>query len=90
MRCTLPPAAFERAALIKGGYEQLARSLNVSVPLLHAWRDGSLPVPGEMFLRIVDVLAADDLDPVTGLPQTTSATHKVVDEKIDEEAPPSP
>ena len=77
MRDMLSARAIERAALIKGGYEQLALSLGVSVGILRSWRAENAPMPGDVFLKIVDILIDDDVDQLKGARPTASPGETV-------------
>jgi hypothetical protein len=55
----------ERAAVLVGGMDQLARHLHVTPSHLARWLAGKEPVPPGVFLRAVDLIAAreDTTDP---------------------------
>lgn len=48
--------ALERGAELLGGEEALARYLRVSPTAVRAWLSGAAPCPGDVFLRVVDLL----------------------------------
>lgn len=48
--------ALERAILLSGGEEALAKHLHVDPAALRFWRLGDAPIPGDAFLKIVDLL----------------------------------
>ena len=51
--------ALQRAAEILGGIDQLRAYLKVSTLELQTWMQGRAKPPDAVFLRIVDVLAAE-------------------------------
>lgn len=53
--------ALERAVQIFGSPESLARELDVSGDRLEYWLEGLLPIPADVFTRIVDVLLRANL-----------------------------
>jgi hypothetical protein len=53
--------AIQRAAQIVGGVEALRAHLGVSMNDLRRWMDGEARPPDAVFLRVVDLLADDEL-----------------------------
>ena len=49
--------ALERAAELTGGESKLARQLGVRVDELRKWQSGGVPVPGDVFVKVADILA---------------------------------
>jgi len=52
-----------RAAALKGGFEELAAALGVQPASLKRWAEGVGAPPDAIFLKIVDVLLDDGVDP---------------------------
>jgi hypothetical protein len=48
--------ALQRALELTGGVEPLAAYLKVPVNAVRFWVNGSSPLPGDVFLRIVDLV----------------------------------
>lgn len=48
--------ALQRALEISGGIDPLAAYLKVPATAVRFWANGSSPLPGDMFLKIVDLL----------------------------------
>jgi hypothetical protein len=48
--------ALQRALELTGGVEPLAAYLKVPVSAVRFWVNGSSPLPGDVFLRIVDLV----------------------------------
>jgi len=53
--------ALQRAVALFGGVRGLAQQLNISRVRIDVWLRGDSPVPGDVFLTVVDVLLAHDL-----------------------------
>ena len=53
---TVHSRAVERAARALGGAQELANYLRTPVTTVNAWMTGAAPVPGDVFLKIVDLL----------------------------------
>lgn len=56
MRHVIYSRSLERATEILGGVESLAEYLKVSPELLRAWMSGDASVPGDAFLKAVDLV----------------------------------
>ena len=69
--------ALERAIQIAGGPEQLARKLKVTPELIALWSDPRMPIPGDVFLRLVDFFVTDSL---AGLRGTDDSDDSLVDD----------
>jgi hypothetical protein len=52
-----------RAAALKGGFDQLGAALGVKPGRLQKWAEGVGAPPDAMFLKIVDLLLDDGVDP---------------------------
>ena len=48
-----------RAAEVIGGFEALAAYLDVRPIYLHAWMNGTLETPTDVFLKVVDLLMCE-------------------------------
>jgi hypothetical protein len=48
--------ALERGLELAGGIEPLARYLSVAPASVHYWLSGASPVPGDVFLKLVDLI----------------------------------
>lgn len=53
--------ALRRAALGLGSVEALRAHLGVPMSQLHSWLEGETPPPDVVFLRVVDLLADEEL-----------------------------
>jgi hypothetical protein len=53
--------ALQRAAELFGGAEGLAKRLNISRVRIDVWLRGDAPIPGDVFLAVVDILLAHGL-----------------------------
>ena len=53
--------ALQRAVDLFGGVRGLARQLNISRVRIDLWLHGGSPVPGDVFLAVVDLLLAHGL-----------------------------
>jgi hypothetical protein len=49
-------STLRRAAEVIGGFEALAAYLDVRPIYLHAWMNGTLETPTDVFLKVVDLL----------------------------------
>jgi DNA-binding transcriptional regulator YdaS (Cro superfamily) len=58
--------ALKRAAQIVGGREALAAQLDVPMDELAHWMEGSKRVPDAIFLRVVDIVSAQDIAEISG------------------------
>ncbi len=56
MRNSVHTRALQRAADLFGGAGALAKQLNVSRVRIDVWLRGDAPVPGDVFLAVVDIL----------------------------------
>lgn len=56
MRHTVHTRALQRAAEILGGNEALCAYLEVPKRRLDLWMTGQMTLPGDVFLRVVDIL----------------------------------
>ena len=54
--------AMQRAAQIVGGVEALRAHLEVSMSDLRRWMEGEVRPPDAVFLRVVDLLADNELE----------------------------
>ncbi len=50
----------QRCAAILGGHETLAAHLNVPAIRVEYWMDGALTPPADVFLRLVDLVMAEE------------------------------
>jgi DNA-binding transcriptional regulator YdaS (Cro superfamily) len=57
---TVRSRAVEKAVQILGGAEQLADRLGLAPGTVRLLMDGKLPVPQHVFLKVVDIISADD------------------------------
>ncbi|HEX6266643.1 MAG TPA: YdaS family helix-turn-helix protein [Burkholderiales bacterium] len=48
--------ALQRAIDLAGGVDPLAKQLNVPSTAVRFWLNGSSPLPGDVFLKIVDLM----------------------------------
>ena len=65
--------ALQRAAQSLGGVEPLRAHLQVSMSLLAGWLHGEAPPPDAVFLKVVDLLAEEELTAIRrGLPDQSS------------------
>jgi hypothetical protein len=48
--------ALQRAIDLAGGVDPLAKQLNVPSTAVRFWLNGSSPLPGDVFLKIVDLI----------------------------------
>jgi DNA-binding transcriptional regulator YdaS (Cro superfamily) len=62
---TVRAQAVRRACEIVGGVAILATQFGVSAEDLNSWGKGIKPVPQEVFLRVVDIIAAHELDEIS-------------------------
>jgi hypothetical protein len=65
VRETLHARALESAAALLGGEAALAAYLNVSLPRLALYLNGTALCPVEVSRKVVQLLLADDLWPIT-------------------------
>jgi hypothetical protein len=56
-------ACVSRAAALKGGFDELGEALGVTPARLQRWADGIGAPPDTIFLKIVDLLLDDGVDP---------------------------
>lgn len=56
-------ACVSRAAALKGGFEELGAALGVRPARLQRWAEGVGAPPDAVFLKIVDLLLDDGVDP---------------------------
>jgi hypothetical protein len=57
-----------RAAGILGGVDALAERLQVHPALLGMWMRGTMALPPEVFLKVVDILLERDVDSILSPP----------------------
>jgi len=60
MRKTVRTLALERSGELLGGERALAQYLKVSRTGLRSWMSGSVDLPHDLFLKLVDVLLDQD------------------------------
>ena len=60
-----------RAAGILGGVDALAERLQVHPALLGMWMRGSIALPQDVFLKVVDILLERDINAVVSPPEST-------------------
>jgi hypothetical protein len=65
---TLRSRAVAKAALVLGGEEALAARLGLTPGTIRLLVAGRLPVPQQVFLKVVDIISGDD-PPSTGQPK---------------------
>jgi len=58
-----------RAAGILGGVDALAERLQVHPALLGMWMRGTMALPADVFLKVVDILLERDVDSILSPPE---------------------
>jgi hypothetical protein len=67
--------ALQRAALLAGGAEPLARRLELPAFFVESWLRGLHPVPLEIFLMIVDLVLEDDMNTLRANARQNRSAH---------------
>jgi len=57
---TVQSRAVERAAEVVGGVEELAAHLGLAAGTIRLFMGGRMPVPQQVFLKVVDIISAAD------------------------------
>ena len=68
MERSLQERALYRAAGILGGLDALAQRLQVHPALLLMWMKGEPELPGDVFLKVVEILLERDLEAIVHRP----------------------
>jgi hypothetical protein len=74
---TVHSRALQRAAELLGGTEALGVYLGVTPTKLGIWMRGSIAPPGDVFVRVVDLLLEHD---ITTLHEKTDGGHSDADQ----------